>query len=113
VIWKESNDKIRNRTKKNLNISASHYADHAENRVSKLQQAYSRKYQPQQYAYSANVSQRPQDAPNKRFGRVSALFRGQREDSREPEPAKATPSDEGIADVTHAFQPGLLNQPPE
>ena len=63
------------RTKRNLEKSALLYADHAENKVSNLQQAYLRKYQSQQYAYSANVSPRPQDIPSKRFGsRVPALF---------------------------------------
>ena len=46
-----------------LNASASCYADHAEKKMSQLQQAYLRKYQTQQYAYSANVSQRLQDDP--------------------------------------------------
>jgi hypothetical protein len=101
VVWKESNEKTREAIENNLKISTSWYADHAENCVSKLQQAYSRKYQPQQYAHAVNVSQSPQDVPNKRFGRrMSALFRGQREDPREPEPS---PSDEGIADVTRGF----------
>jgi hypothetical protein len=110
VVRKESNDKTREAIENNLKISTTWYADHAENSVSKLLQAYSRKYQPQQYASSANVSPRPQDVPNKKFGRrMSALFRGQREDQREPKPSEATPSDEGIADVTCGYQLGLLN----
>ncbi|KAN0140324.1 hypothetical protein V8E53_002220 [Lactarius tabidus] len=96
----ESNVKTRERIEKNLKSSAAGYADHAENRVSKLQQAYLRKYQPQQHAYSANASQRPQDAPNKRFGsRVSTLFRGRREASPVPEPAKAAPYEEVSEDA--------------
>ena len=57
---------------------------------------------------------RPEDVRSKWFvGRVSALFRGRREDLREPEPAKPTPSEEGIVDITHEFQVSLLSQPPE
>ncbi|KAN0140322.1 hypothetical protein V8E53_002218 [Lactarius tabidus] len=94
-ILKKNWDKQRNNIQKDLKHSASMYANLAENRVAKLQQAYSRKYQPQKDAHAANVSQHPQDIPNKRFGsRVSALFRGRREDQREPEPAKAAPTDE-------------------
>jgi hypothetical protein len=103
IGWKESNNEIRNRMKDNLNMSASAYADYAENTVSKLQQAYSKKYQRQQHAHSTSTSQHPQDVPNKRPPNrnvVSALFRGRREDRREPEPAKAAPADEGIANVT-------------
>ncbi len=83
------------------------YADYAESTISKLQQAYLKKYYPQQYAHSTEVSERPEDVPNKSFGsKVSALFHGRREDLRDPEPAK---SEEGIADITHGFQLGLLN----
>ena len=104
VIRKESNDKTRKRIGEALKASAGSYADYAETRVLNLQQAYSRKQRPQSYVDSANVSQRPQDVPNKRFGsRVSALFRGRREDWRELEPAKAAPSDEGNANHTHVF----------
>jgi hypothetical protein len=73
-----------------------------------LQKAYLKKYHPQQYAHST-------DAPNKRFGgKVSALFRRRRDDSRELEPATPTESEEGIADITHGFQLfGLLNYPSE
>ena len=113
VIRKEAKDNTRSYIKKNLKISASIYA-HAEKRVSKLQQEYLKKNRSRQYAYSANVSQRPQGVTplvadsNKRFGRrMSALFRGQRESQREPGPA---PSEEGIANVTIRFQLGLPNQ---
>ena len=34
---------------KDLNLSASCYTDYAENKISKLQQAYLRKYRPQQH----------------------------------------------------------------
>ncbi|KAH9007776.1 Rho GTPase activation protein [Lactarius deliciosus] len=54
-----------------LKESAAEYADHAENTVSKLQQAYFKKYHP-------------------RFGvRTSTLFRGRQEDLQESEPAKS------------------------
>ncbi|KAN0140320.1 hypothetical protein V8E53_002216 [Lactarius tabidus] len=99
--------KTRNLIKENLEQSAENYAYHAKHSVSKLQQAYLRKYQPQQDAPSANVSQHPQDVPNKRFGgKVSGLFRGLREDSRAPEP----PSEECNVVVIHGFQLGLLSQ---
>jgi hypothetical protein len=76
-------------------MSASAYADYVENTVLKLQQAYSRKYQPQQ-----NVSRQPQDPRNKKpRNMVAALFRGRREDQREPEPTQVASSDEGIANV--------------
>lgn len=82
-------------------MSASAYADYAENTISKLQKAYSRKYQPQQSPHSTNASLPPQDDRNKRSRNiVSTLFRGRREDQREPEPAKAAPSVEGITNVT-------------
>ena len=90
-----------------LDGSASWYADHAENEVSQLQQAYMRKYQPQQYAYSSNVSQRPQDDQYDRFGSMrSASFSLPASCWQGFESASAAPSEEGIADVTHAFQLG-------
>ena len=63
---------------KDLNLSASCYAAYAENKISKLQQAYLRKYQPQRY-------------------------RDLREDWQG---LASEPSEEGIANVTHAFQLG-------
>ncbi|KAN0140260.1 hypothetical protein V8E53_002156 [Lactarius tabidus] len=115
VTWKKVKDNARGCINENLDISASHYAEHAEKRVLKLQQAYLKKNRSQQHAYSSNISRRPQGVPdsNKRFGRrMSALvFRGQREDQREPEPV---PSEEGISNFTLDFtigsQLGLLNQ---
>ena len=86
--------------------SASWYARHAENKVSRLQQAYLRKYQPQRYAYSANVSQRPQEDPYDEFGSMSSAPYGLPEYWQGFESASAVPSDEGIADVTHSFQLG-------
>ena len=86
--------------------SASWYARHAENKVSRLQQAYLRKYQPQRYAYSANVSQRPQEDPYDEFGSMSSAPYGLPKYWQGFESASAVPSDEGIADVTHSFQLG-------
>jgi hypothetical protein len=111
LIWKESNDKTINRIKSNITISASRYIDHAENKVLKLQEAYLRKYQSQQYAYPANVSQRPKDVPNKRLGScVPTLSRGQREDRREPELTKAASSEEGISNVAHGHPTWFTKQ---
>lgn len=105
MIRKESNDKTRKRIGEALKASAGSYADYAETKVLNLQHtAYSRKQRPQSYVDSASISQRSQDVPNKRFGsRVSALFRGRREDLRELESVKATPSDDGNAKDTHGF----------
>ena len=86
--------------------STSWYARHAENKVSWLQQAYMRKYQPQRYAYSANVSQRPQEDPYDEFGSMSSAPYGLPKYWQVFESASAVPTDEGIADVTHSFQLG-------
>ena len=100
------NDEIRYRMMNGLDLSASHYADSAEKRISQLQQAYLKKYQPWQHSYSANVSQHPQGGPGPFEG-----FRNTRsapydlpEFGRGFESASAVPSEEGIADVTHEFQ---------
>ncbi|KAI9445710.1 hypothetical protein BJY52DRAFT_1216594 [Lactarius psammicola] len=78
ITLKKSKDETREQIEEDLKKSAAQYADHAENEIPKLQQAYLKKYHPQQYAHSTDV-------PNKRFrDRVSALFRGR----EEPEPAK-------------------------
>ena len=104
-MWKETKDEIRRQIKEDLKASAAKYADHAENKISKLQQAYLKKYHPQEYSHPTEVSQPPEDVRNKRFGgKVSALFRGRREDLREPELAEPTKSEEGITDITHGFQ---------
>ena len=93
-----------------LDVSASRYADHAENRVSQLQQAYLKKYQPQQYDYSANVLQRPQDDPGPSFERFGSIMRSALYDLPESwqgsgfESANAAPSKEGIADIAHEIQ---------
>jgi hypothetical protein len=107
VLWKEWNDNTKEWIEDNLKESASRYADHAENRLSQLQQAYSRKYQSQKCAYSANVSQRPQDVLSKWFwSSLSTPIRSWREPQQEPEPAKAIPSEEGITDVSHGLSLG-------
>ena len=106
MVRKDTKDETRKRIKDDLKGSAAKYADHVENTISKLQQAYLKKYD--------EVSQRPEDARNKRFGgKVSALFRGRREDLREPDPAKIAPSEEGIGDISHGFQVSLLIHPSE
>ncbi|KAH9179052.1 hypothetical protein EDB89DRAFT_1925124 [Lactarius sanguifluus] len=75
---KETEDQTRKRVEEGLKQSAAKYADHAENAILKLQQAYSKKYHPRQYAQSTDASQ---DVPNKRFGNmVSGLFGGRQED---------------------------------
>jgi hypothetical protein len=56
-----------------------------------------KKYHPQQYANSSWALQHPDDVRNKKF-KVSALFRGRREDLRESELAEPSKSEEGIAD---------------
>jgi ATP-dependent exoDNAse (exonuclease V) beta subunit len=61
LIWKRSNDWDRKRVEGDLKRSASEYADHAENTLSKLQQEYLKKYQSQEYDTFADASQRPQD----------------------------------------------------
>ncbi|KAI9455784.1 Rho GTPase activation protein [Lactarius psammicola] len=71
---KESGDQTRKRIEMNLRNSATDYADHAENTISKLQQAYSKKYPPGDHAHSTG----PQHVSNKRFG-VKGLFWNRRE----------------------------------
>ncbi|KAH9041940.1 hypothetical protein EDB84DRAFT_1559530 [Lactarius hengduanensis] len=90
-VLKETKDETRKRIEEDLKASAARYAEYAENRISKLQQAYFKKYHPQQYAHFTEDSQRPQNVPNKRFGdKVAALFRG----LWEPEPARPSTSRE-------------------
>jgi hypothetical protein len=106
VIRKETEDQTRKRVEEDLEDSAAKYADHAEI-ILKLQQTYLKKYHPRQSPHSYDVSQRPEDVPNKRqSGRVPALFRGRQEDLQGPKPAK---SKEGIANTTHGFQLDFLN----
>ena len=96
--YQESNDETRKRIAEDLKESTTKYANHAEDEISKLQQAYLKKYHPQQYARSTEVSHRPEDVRTKKF-KVSVLFRSRREDLRESEPAKPSKSEEGIADI--------------
>ncbi|KAI9430914.1 hypothetical protein H4582DRAFT_2103458 [Lactarius indigo] len=100
-LVQEMQDETRMRIAEDLKKSAANYVDHAENKVSKLQQAYFKKYFPRECAHSIDDSRGQQDIPaNKRFGdKVSALFRGRREDLREPGFVKPTmpPKSEGIA----------------
>ncbi|KAH8989386.1 hypothetical protein EDB86DRAFT_3081124 [Lactarius hatsudake] len=106
---KESKDRTRNRIEEELKRSATSYADYAENKVSKLQRAYLKKYYPQQYVTPTETSPRPQSVPNKRLSKVSALFRGRREDSpQEPEPAKPVKSEE-VSDNDCRLAVGRLN----
>jgi len=81
--------------------------------ISKLQQAYLKKYHPLEFHATEvlpKVSQRPEDVRNKTFGsKVSALFRGRREDLREPEiviPAKS----EEVSDEDCRVAVCILNQ---
>ncbi|KAI9460478.1 Rho GTPase activation protein [Lactarius psammicola] len=84
---KETEDQKRERIEEDLNKSAANYADYAENTISKLQQAYFKKYHP-------------------RFGgNVSAAFHGRREVLREPEPAKS----EGVSDDACRWSVSHLN----
>ena len=101
-IRKESNDETRRQIEEGLKQSGTVYANHAESKVSELQRAYLKKYHPQQDTHSAEV------VPNKRFrGKVSALFRGRREEARpSTEPAI---SEEGIVGIAHSFHLILLD----
>ncbi|KAH8992689.1 hypothetical protein EDB92DRAFT_1945106 [Lactarius akahatsu] len=99
----KASHKLSKRVEEGLKQSAAKYADHAENTISKLQQAYSKKYHPRQYAQSADVSKCSQDVPNKRFGNmVSALFGGRQEDLGGLEP------EEGTTNIIHGFQLQLV-----
>lgn len=104
VDYQETNDETRKRIAEHLKQSTAMYADHAENKISKLQQAYLKKY-------ATEASQRPEDVWNKKFG-VSALFRGRREYLRESEPAKPSTFEEGIPDFMGSDLVYLLNQCP-
>ncbi|KAN0131220.1 hypothetical protein V8E53_010924 [Lactarius tabidus] len=89
------------RVKEDLENSAAKYADHAENTIMKLQQAYLKKNNPRQYAHSTDGSQRPEDFSNRRFSsRFSNFFRGRQEETQGQEPAM---SEEGLACLTHTL----------
>ena len=100
--------------KEDLKASTAYYADHAENRIPKLQQAYLQRSHPLE-SHSTEVLQRSQGVRNKRVGgKMSALFRGQREDLRTAELAKrgAKPaiSEQGTAILLY-LRVVLLTQP--
>jgi hypothetical protein len=103
---KKTENQTRKRVEEDLEDSAAKYADHAENKILKLQQAYLKKYHPRQYAHSDDGSQR---AESRQLGvlssRFSALFRGRQEDLQGLEPAK---SDEGIVNITHGRGSNLV-----
>ncbi|KAH9005620.1 hypothetical protein EDB86DRAFT_3071390 [Lactarius hatsudake] len=91
----KASHKLSKRVEEGLKQSAAKYADHAENTISKLQQAYSKKHHPRQYAQSTDASQ---DVPNKRFGnmvsaKVSALLGGRQEDLGGLEPEEVSDDD--------------------
>ena len=114
--WKETKDETRKRLMEDLKTSTAAYVDHAENEISKLQEAYL-KCLSQRYSGPTEVSQRPQesqDVSNNAFdGMMSVRFPGQWEDLQEPESATPVQSQEGIPDITHEFRVSLLNQPIE
>ncbi|KAH8996912.1 hypothetical protein EDB86DRAFT_2828958 [Lactarius hatsudake] len=86
----ETEDRTRKRVEEGLEESAAKYADHAENTILRLQQAYLKKHNPRQYPQSTDVSRGSQDGLNKRFGnKVSALFGGRQEDLGGLEPSKS------------------------
>ncbi|KAH9008371.1 hypothetical protein EDB85DRAFT_2283815 [Lactarius pseudohatsudake] len=106
--WKETKDETRKRIEEDLKGTAAKYADYAENTISKLQRAYLQKYYPQQCAHSTDASRCPQDVPNKMFGgKVSALFRSRKEDSRDPEPTKS--GSEEVSDDDYRRAVGRLH----
>ena len=79
----------RKRMEEDLTASASDYTNFAENTISKLQQAYLKKYHPRQY------SQSTQDALNERAGgkKSGASHRQQGE-------TELAPSHDGIGDIS-------------
>ncbi|KAH8986365.1 hypothetical protein EDB92DRAFT_1949279 [Lactarius akahatsu] len=86
----ETEDRTRKRVEEGLEESAAKYANHAENTILKLQQAYLKKHNPRQYPQSTDFSQGSQDGLNKKFGnKVSALFGGRQEDLGGLEPSKS------------------------
>ncbi|KAH8986368.1 hypothetical protein EDB92DRAFT_1949282 [Lactarius akahatsu] len=86
----ETEDRTRKRVEEGLEKSAAKYADHAENTILKLQQAYLKKHNPRQYPQSTDVSQYSQDVPNRRFGnKASAQFGGRQKNVGGLEPSKS------------------------
>ncbi|KAI9439458.1 hypothetical protein BJY52DRAFT_529761 [Lactarius psammicola] len=87
AMLKEKEDQTRKRVEEDLEDSAAKYADHAENTILKLQQAYLKKHHPRS------------------GGKVSAVFHSPQEDSREPEPTKS----EEVSDDDCRRAVGFLN----
>ncbi|KAH9037697.1 hypothetical protein EDB84DRAFT_1560529 [Lactarius hengduanensis] len=86
----KASQELSKRVEEGLEESAAKYADHAENTILKLQQAYLKKHNPRQYPQPTDVSQGSQDGLNKRIGnKVSALFGGRQEDLGGLEPSKS------------------------
>ncbi|KAH9037701.1 hypothetical protein EDB84DRAFT_1128646 [Lactarius hengduanensis] len=105
---KETEDQTRKRVEEGLEESAAKYADHAENTILRLQQAYLKKHNPRQYPQSTDVLQYSQDVPKKRFGnRVSvfAQFGGLQEDLGGLEPSTS----EEVSDDRRRRAVSLLN----
>ncbi|KAH9055025.1 hypothetical protein EDB87DRAFT_1356344 [Lactarius vividus] len=67
AVLKETEDQTRKRVEEGLEESAAKYADHAENTILKLQQAYLKKHHPRQHPQSTDILQSSQDGPNKRL----------------------------------------------
>ena len=107
ALRKQSKAGTRDRIKRDLKASAAQYADHVENTISPLQQAYLKRYHPEQYSRSSDVSHHPVDIRDKGIGgKVSPVFhvRG------ETEPARGDWRSEGITDITQGqLQLSLLN----
>ncbi|KAI9433262.1 Rho GTPase activation protein [Lactarius indigo] len=97
AVLKEVEDQTRKRVEEGLEESAAKYADHTENTILKLQQAYLKKHHPRQYS---------QDGPNKRSGNAD----GRQEDLGGREPSE---SKEGVANITYGSQHCLLSSPSE
>ncbi|KAH9008426.1 hypothetical protein EDB83DRAFT_2531807 [Lactarius deliciosus] len=104
----EVEDQTRKRVEEGLEESATKYADHAENTILRLQQAYLKKHNPRQYAQSTDALQYSQDVPKKKFGNtvsVSAQFGGRQEDLGGVEPSTS----EEVSDDRRRRAVSLLN----
>ncbi|KAI9429807.1 Rho GTPase activation protein [Lactarius indigo] len=92
AVLKETGDQTRRRVEEGLEESAAKYADHTENTILKLQQAYLKKHHPRQYS---------QDSPNKRPGNGD----GRQEDLGGCEPSES----KEVSDDDCRRAVGLLN----
>ncbi|KAH9029686.1 hypothetical protein EDB85DRAFT_2147170 [Lactarius pseudohatsudake] len=104
----KASQELSKRVEEGLEESAAKYADHAENTILRLQQAYLKKHNPRQYPQSTDVLQYSQDVPKKRFGnRVSvfAQFGGLQEDLGGLEPSTS----EEVSDDRRRRAVSLLN----